>query len=104
MGIPEQAYARFQESVTDFPLSYYAYLGLIELVNNGVEVNQLDRGLVDYFANQHGVAIEAFTQYMDQTPDHDATALHYQALSLLAIGESKKAIENWTQIIENFSG
>lgn len=104
MGIPEQAYARFQESITNYPLSYYTYLGLIELVNAGVEVSELDRGLVDYFANQHGVAIEAFNRYIDQTPDHDATPLHYQALSLRAIGEYQRAIENWNGIIEDFSG
>ena len=104
MGIPEQAHARFQESITNYPLSYYAYLGLIELVNAGVEINELDRGLVDHFANQHGVAIEAFNRYLDQTPDHDATALHYQALSLRAIGDYQQAVENWNEIIENYSG
>lgn len=102
LGIPDQAYARFQEAVLSYPLSYYSYLGLIELVDNGVEVSDLNRGLVDYFAQQYGVAIDAFDRYLASTPEQDATALYYKAKSLQAIDEPEKAVAVWQEIIDNY--
>lgn len=104
LGIPDQAYARFQDSVLNFPRSYYAYSGLVELVNAGIPVDDLDRGLVDYFAGQYALAVDAFTRYLASVPDHDATAHFYMGLSLNAIGQPEAAISAFDEVINNHPG
>jgi soluble lytic murein transglycosylase len=104
MGLPEQAYARFLDSVDNFPRSYDSYSALVALVENGIPVNELNRGLVDYFAGQYAVAIEAFNRYLKSNPQHDGTAHHYKALSLRAIGEYEAAIAEWDALITDHPG
>ncbi len=52
LGLPEQAYARFQESVQNYPKAFDTYSGLVVLVNDGIAVDEFNRGLVDYYAGQ----------------------------------------------------
>ena len=77
----EQATARFLHSVESYPLSPFAYLSLVELVAAEVPVNDLDRGLVDYFADQYSVALLAFDRYISAGLDTDGTARYYRALT-----------------------
>ncbi len=102
MGMPEQAFARYQDSVSKFPQYYDTYTGLVALVNAGAKVDELQRGLIDYYAGQYGFAIEAFNRYISQNPKADATAHHFKALSLQALDQPKEAIAEWDLIIENF--
>ncbi len=104
MGLPEQAYARFQDSVNNYPRSYDSYSALVALVENGIPVDELNRGLVDYFAGQYAVAIEAFNRYLRSNPQHDGTAHHYKALSLRAIGDFEGAIAEWDALIADHAG
>ena len=67
---PEQAYARFQDSVINFPVYYDTYSGLVALVEAGQPVNELMRGIVDYYAGKYGVAIEAFDRYLYSKSRH----------------------------------
>ncbi len=63
LGQAEQAYAAYQDAVDKFPATNTAYLSLLELVNAGVPVDELDRGIVDHYAGQYGVALAAFDRY-----------------------------------------
>jgi soluble lytic murein transglycosylase len=102
IGLPEQAYARFQESVSNYPLAYDSYSGLVVLINNGQVVSDLDRGLVDYFAGQYGLAIDAFSRYMLTNPQHDATPLYYRALSNRSLGQYGAELQDWERIISQY--
>jgi soluble lytic murein transglycosylase len=64
----------------------------VVLVNNGVPGNELSRGIVDYYAGQYGLAIEALDRYLDAGSSQAATAYHYRALSHLAKNEPAVAI------------
>ena len=97
----EQAYARFQDSVASYPRSLDSYQALVALVDAGQTVSDLDRGLVDYFAGQYGVAVDAFERYLANAPDHDGTAHHYKALSLRALGQYENAIAEWNMLIDD---
>ncbi len=99
LGQPEEAYTLFQDSVANYPLSYDTYIGLVILVEAGVPVNELSRGLVDYYAGQYAVAIAAFDRYLQAYPD-DPTALFYRGLSFLSLSEAEQAIISWDKIIE----
>ncbi|GIV65923.1 MAG: transglycosylase SLT domain-containing protein [Chloroflexota bacterium] len=104
MGFPEQAYARFQDSVNNFPRYYDTYSGLIELVNAGQPVNQLNRGLVNYFAGQYALSAEVLLGYINNNPDHDGTAHHYRALALRQINNTEGALEEWQALIRDHPG
>lgn len=100
---PQAAYEAFLDAVANFPLSYDSYSALVALVQAGVPVNELDRGLVDYFAGQYSLAVAAFERFLaNPPPDADSTAYYYRALALLALGEIQAAIDNWSYIIETF--
>ena len=102
MDLPEQAYARYQDSVNNFIRPYDSYNALLSLVNAGIEVDELQRGLIDYYAGQYGYAVEALNRYIDQNPDHDATPYHYKALSLLAMNQPEAAIDTWDIVIAQY--
>ena len=106
IGQPDNAYARFRNAVEKYPLSIYAYNSLVELVNANVEVSDLDRGLVDYFAAQQGatgydVGLAALDRYIAAGLDMDGTALFYRALSLEALGRDTEALEAYSNFINS---
>jgi soluble lytic murein transglycosylase len=112
----EQAYPLYLDAVENYPLAFSSYAALVELVEAGIPVNDLDRGLVDYFAASslaatgdsgaaaelYSVAIAAFDRYLLSTPDdHNSTPHHYRALSLRALDDVDRAIREWDEIIED---
>ena len=96
LGQTEQATERFLNTVENYPLSYYSYLALLELVGTGVPVSDLDRGLVDYFAGQYDVALAAFERYISDGLDTDGTARYYRALT-------QRGLENYNDAIQSLS-
>jgi soluble lytic murein transglycosylase len=104
LGRSEDAHARFLLAVESYPLSYYSYLSLVELVNAGVEVSDLDRGLVDYFAGQYDVALQALDRYLAANPVNDGTAHYYRALTLRELGNAEAAVAEFSVFITDYSG
>jgi soluble lytic murein transglycosylase len=98
----EQAVVAYQDAVNNYPTSYDSYLALVALVDAEVPVDELNRGLVDYFAGEYGVAIAAFDRYFQAGAAYPATALYYYGLSLRALGGHQDAIARWDQIIQNY--
>jgi peptidoglycan lytic transglycosylase len=101
LGQTDLAYQAFQHAVANYPLSYYSYLSLVELVGAGVPVSDLERGLVDYFADQYDVALAAFERYISDGLDTDGTALYYRALTLRDLQRYEDAISALTSFIKD---
>jgi soluble lytic murein transglycosylase len=99
---PDEAFDRFLDAVTNYPRAYDSYSALVALVEAGVQVNDLYRGVVDYFAGQYGPALVALDRFMANNPDHDGTAIHYKALTLRALKEHWAAIYHWDTLINNY--
>ncbi|MGD8406156.1 MAG: tetratricopeptide repeat protein [Anaerolineales bacterium] len=93
---------RFLHTVENYPLSYYSYLALVELVAANVPVSDLDRGLVDYFAEQYDVALAAFERYISDELDSDGTARYYRALTQRELGNYVDAIQGLTDFISDY--
>jgi soluble lytic murein transglycosylase len=102
LGQMDIAYTAYQDAVTNYPTSYDTYQALLALVNDNVPVNDLYRGIVDYYAGQYGVALAAFDRYFQSNPAEPATARYYNGLTLRALGGYKDAIKEWDKIIHNF--
>lgn len=99
----EEANTRYLHAVENYPLSYYAYLALVELVDTDVPVDDLQRGLVDYFAGQYDVALVAFDRYLAANPVNDGTAHYYRALTLRDLQRTQEAIDELDNFISNYS-
>jgi soluble lytic murein transglycosylase len=100
---PEESLAAFQHAVESYPEAYSAYLSLVELVDSGVAVNELDRGIIDYHAGQYGVAVAALDRYLASNPDGgQGTAHYYRGLSLLELGDYEGAIAAWDRVILDY--
>ena len=96
----DQAQAAYLDAVENFPLSYDTYLALIELVVGGYPVSELDRGLVDYYAGQYTLAVEAFNRYLSQSDVEDpGTALYFKGFAFYKSGDREAAIYTWEQLI-----
>ncbi|MBC7877681.1 MAG: tetratricopeptide repeat protein [Anaerolineales bacterium] len=102
LGQNDEALGKFRLAVENYPLSYYAYLSLVVLLDAGGEVSELDRGLVDYFAGQYDVAIAAFDRYIAANPGNDGTAYYYRALARRDLNFYNEAIEDLSTFISNY--
>ena len=99
----DQAEAAFRDAVLKYPLSYDSYLALVEMVNNDFPVNDLDRGLVDYYARQYSYAVEAFDRYLlDPSAADPGTALYFKGFSLRNMGLHDQAIAIWDELIDKY--
>ncbi|MGD2027430.1 MAG: tetratricopeptide repeat protein, partial [Anaerolineales bacterium] len=97
----EEAYRAYQEVVENYPLAYDAYLSLTALLDEGVAVSNLDRGLINYFVGQNGFAIDALTRYLNDFPDeHSDSAHYYLGLAYLKLANYDQAIAAWQQIVD----
>jgi soluble lytic murein transglycosylase len=104
LGQADQAYARFLHAVENYPLSYYSYLSLVELIEANIAVDELDRALVDYFAAQYDVALVSFDNYIKANPNNDGTAHYYRALTLRELQRAQEAIQELDYFINAHSG
>ncbi len=102
LGLSDQAFARYQDSVNNYPRAFDSYTALVELVNAGQPVDELNRGLVDYFAGMYGPAIEAFNRYLEAGGVDGGTALYYLAQCQRANGYYNAAIDDWEALIQNY--
>ncbi len=100
LGQPDQATTAYVEAVFNYPRTYYAYLCLVELVNSGYPVSEMQRGLVDYYTGQFGVALTAFDRYLSLSPSDASTALYYKGLILRYQEDITSAIYLWDQVIQ----
>ena len=99
---PDQANAAYLDAVKNYPQAYDAYTGLVELVNAGVPVDEYQRGLVDYYAGEYAVAIQAFDRYLSVTPAYPAAAYYYKGQALNGLGNASAAIDTWDFVIKNY--
>jgi len=103
VGRRDEAFGKYRLAVDTFPMSYYSYLSLVQLVEAGAEVDELSRGLVDYYAGQYDVAVAAFDRYIEANPISDGTAHYYRALALRDLGSFEDAVDAYTTFITNYS-
>ncbi len=102
LGQPSQAYQFFLDAVNNYPTSPDSYNMLVALVNNNVPVDDLNRGLVDYFAGQYGYARDAFQRYMIANPKNDGTAAYYHAMTFIQLGVYQQGINELTNFINSY--
>ncbi len=101
LGQGEQATAACQDAVQNYPTSYNTYACLTILVDAGIPVDELQRGIIDYYAKQYGPALAALDRYLQGNPSDPATAQYYYALTLRKQGEYAGAVQRWDKVIQD---
>lgn len=113
-GETDQAYAVFQDAVNNYPKAYDSYSALVVLVEAGVEVNELNRGIVDYYAGQYPAAEKALERFIQAKaavtdPGNDsevldslAVAHFYLGLAHWARGTNVAATREWDIVIQRY--
>jgi soluble lytic murein transglycosylase len=101
-GQIEAAMARHLEVVEAVPTSPWAYESLVVLVESGVVVDDLTRGIVDYHAQAYDAAVAALYRYAESNPDHSGEPLYYAGLSHLAAGSPELAEIQFRTLVEDY--
>lgn len=102
LGNTETAYAFFQHAVDSYPETFDAYQSLIALVDAGVPVDELQRGIVNYHAESYEAALAAFDRYFAGTDAPDARVYYYAALTHRARGSTFNAINRFQDVIDSY--
>jgi soluble lytic murein transglycosylase len=102
LGQTTQAYQRFLDAVDNYPASPDSHAMLVALVNDNIPVDDLNRGLTDYFAGQYGFARDALQNYINANPKNDGTAPFYHAMSLLNNGHIQAGLDELSIFIKNY--
>ncbi len=97
-GDTAAGYQRFIDLINTYPDRNDAYQALLTLVNASVEVNEFQRGLVDYHAKQYDAAIAAFERFIAAQADH-GNAYYYIGLCYKGAGNIKAALKALDEII-----
>ncbi len=101
LGRYDEAYDRFLDVVQNYPTSPWAYRSLIVLVDAGVPVDDLTRGIVDYYGGAYGPAVEALYRYINAYPQtHSGDAHYYAGLAHLAAGSPGLAATQFRVLVE----
>ena len=100
-GDTQNAYDRFMDSVNSYPRAYDTYSALVALVNDGVEVDDLQRGKIDYYAGQYAIAADVLKTYMETNEIHEGSAHYFRALALTNVEDYEGAIQEWDALIRD---
>jgi soluble lytic murein transglycosylase len=95
------AIARWNDAITKFPDQPGAYKSLVDLVNRRAAVDDLQRGLVDYYASAYDAAIAAFGRYLDNHGARAGDAHYYLGASYSGKGAYSQAINEYNTIIQS---
>ncbi|MCX6026793.1 MAG: tetratricopeptide repeat protein, partial [Chloroflexi bacterium] len=98
-GPAHDGYTRFVHAVANYPSTSYAYSALVRLVDAGIAVDPLQRGIVDYYAEQYEPARAAFNQYLSGTPSNVAQALYFRGLTYAALGNTSDGLADLERAI-----
>ena len=93
-------HTRYLDSFENYPAAFDSYVGLIRLVEDGVPVDDFQRGLVDYYAGAYQPAVAAFDRVLASTPS--AAAYYFRGLSHLGLGSSALALEDMEATTLNY--
>jgi len=100
MGDFEAAAARYLDSVNSFPAAYDSYVGLVRLVDREIQVDDFQRGLVDYHAGAYEPALPAFDRALASAPS--AAGFYFRGLTQLALGNSQPALADFDWVVVNY--
>ena len=102
MGLSDQTTARYQDGVNSFPRSYYSHLMLLWLLDNGQNVNEYQRGLINYYVGQYALANDAFHRYVKNEPGNDGSSWYFIGICQMNLADYESAVNSFTKLINDY--
>ncbi len=93
-GLVEEGFEYYQHAVDNYPETYDAFSAVLALLDAEQPVDELQRGLINYFRGQYDLANEAFSRYLEGDGLEKDKALYYQALAVRAKGLELAELES----------
>jgi soluble lytic murein transglycosylase len=98
----DEAYQKFLDAVNHYPEARDSFEGLLILVNDEVPVDDLQRGLTNYYAQNYEPALAAFDRYLADHLEAQTTALYFKGLTHAALHQEAQAIQAFRQIVQDY--
>ncbi|MBN1426908.1 MAG: tetratricopeptide repeat protein [Anaerolineae bacterium] len=101
-GRYDEAYEQFDHVFMTYPSTNEALQSLRALIDAGYDVDQYNRGLVNYYQKQYDIAIEAFQNYWgaERPSDYTPESYLFVARSYRALGNNAAALTQ-LQVLKN---
>lgn len=80
LGRTEEGYARY-ETALQYPMAHDAFLCLSELLYAGYSVDNLTRGIIDYYEGVYDTAFTVLSNYLADNPAEPAKAHYFRGLA-----------------------
>src|SRR6185436_14119472 len=101
-GRNDEAYQKFLDAVNHYSEARDSFEGLLILVNDEVPVDDLQRGLTNYHAQNYEPALAAFDRYLADHLEAQTTALYFKGLTLAALHQDSQAIQTFRQLVQDY--
>lgn len=101
-GNSKAAYAHWQHAVDNYPETYDSYQAIIALLDAGIKQDELQRAIINYNANQFANTLASLDRYFASTPQPEAKAYYYAALTHRALGRTQSAIQRFQDVIDKY--
>ena len=102
IGLKDQVIARYQDGVNSYPKSYYSYLMLVWLLDNGQTVSDYQRGLINYYVGQYALANDSFRRYVRNEPGNDGSSWYFIGLCQMNLADYEGAVSSFNKIIQEY--
>ena len=87
-----EGYARYQTAL-QYPETYDAYLCLADLIDAGYTVDDLTRGVIEYYGGQYATSVTMLSYYLAASPVAEpAKADYFRGLDYRALDQPKDAV------------
>ena len=93
---------RYQDTVMNYPRAAESYQALVALVDAGVDVDEYQRGVVDYYAGAYQPAVDALLRYITGAAgDYKTDAHAFLAWSYEGLGNTESALTELNTLAEH---
>jgi soluble lytic murein transglycosylase len=100
-GNEEAGYGRYLATFRQFPRARESHLALVALLDAGYEVDDFQRGVVNYHARSFTPAVSAFARYLQDRPTNHREDVHlFLAWSYEGLGNVSAAVQELDTYIE----
>lgn len=102
IGSKEQAFARFQDTVNNYPRAHFALSALQTLNDHDQEVNDYQAGLIYYYQGNYRAASAAFYRYLESGAGYDGALYYYLGVSQMYVGNYQEAVDTFDKLMDQF--
>jgi len=100
-GDTEEAQRRYLELIETYPEEAdYAHPALVWIVENGVPVNELLRGEINYYAGSYSAAVQALGRYVRTDAVHTGEAHYFAGLAYLDAESPSLALNEFEILLD----